>query len=174
MHIDLPAPIWGIEEIAAVLELEVDSAREYTYREDFPRPRDGFSRNLWTREKVLDWFAGCRTSARSRRQGHAQQGDGGPHRVPSGRHPRGHGPGRHPPDRRPSGRRAEALHAEGEEVSRAGNPPIDTVGVVDIYAPTSTPYFRLEWPEPDGTAGTPPADGCWTGPGPRPSRSTPG
>jgi hypothetical protein len=30
MHIDLSAPIWGIEEIAAASELEVDSAREYT------------------------------------------------------------------------------------------------------------------------------------------------
>jgi hippurate hydrolase len=38
-------------------------------------------------------------------------------------------------------------------VSRAGNLPIDTVGVVDIYAPTSGPYYRLKWPEPDGTPG---------------------
>jgi len=38
-------------------------------------------------------------------------------------------------------------------VTRAGNPPIETIGVVDIYAPTSTPYFRLKWPEPDGTPG---------------------
>ncbi|WP_222272349.1 hypothetical protein [Modestobacter marinus] len=38
-------------------------------------------------------------------------------------------------------------------MSRAGNPPVDTIGVVDIYAPTSNPYFRLKWPEPDGTPG---------------------
>jgi hypothetical protein len=38
-------------------------------------------------------------------------------------------------------------------VSRAGNPPIETVGVVDIYAPTSGPYYRLKWHEPDGTPG---------------------
>jgi len=66
MHIDLSAPIWGIEEIAAVLKLEVDSAREYTYREDFPRPRDGFSRNLWTREEVLAWFAALPPKPRGR------------------------------------------------------------------------------------------------------------
>jgi hypothetical protein len=35
----------------------VDVAREYTYREDFPRPRAEFSRNLWTPQEVLDWFA---------------------------------------------------------------------------------------------------------------------
>ena len=28
-------------------------------------------------------------------------------------------------------------------MSRAGNPPVDTVGVVDIYAPTSNPYYGL-------------------------------
>jgi signal transduction histidine kinase len=36
-------------------------------------------------------------------------------------------------------------------VSRAGNPPIDTVGVVDVYAPTSNPYYGLKWREPDGS-----------------------
>jgi hypothetical protein len=35
----------------------VDTAREYTYREDFPRPRAGFAKHLWTRAEVLDWFA---------------------------------------------------------------------------------------------------------------------
>ena len=38
-------------------------------------------------------------------------------------------------------------------MSRTGNPPIETVGVVDIYAPTSGPYYRLKWPEADGTPG---------------------
>jgi hypothetical protein len=36
-------------------------------------------------------------------------------------------------------------------VSPVRRPPVETIGVVDIYAPTSTPYFRLKWPEPDGT-----------------------
>ncbi len=36
-------------------------------------------------------------------------------------------------------------------MSRAGNPPVDTVGVVDIYAPTSNPYYGLKWREPDGS-----------------------
>jgi hypothetical protein len=36
-------------------------------------------------------------------------------------------------------------------VSRAGNPPVETIGVVDIYAPTSNPYYGLKWREPDGS-----------------------
>jgi hypothetical protein len=55
--IDLSIPIWTIEHVAAAFHLSVDAAREYTYRADFPRPRAGFSRNLWTRQEVLDWFA---------------------------------------------------------------------------------------------------------------------
>jgi hypothetical protein len=38
-------------------------------------------------------------------------------------------------------------------VSPVRRPPIDTLGVVDIYAPTSDPYFRLKWLEPNGTPG---------------------
>jgi len=37
MHIDLSGPIWTIEDVGAALHLEVDSAREYTYLESFPR-----------------------------------------------------------------------------------------------------------------------------------------
>jgi hypothetical protein len=66
MHIDLSAPIWAIEHVAAALHLEVDTAREYTYRADFPAPRAGFSRNLWTREKVLAWFSGLPPKPRGR------------------------------------------------------------------------------------------------------------
>ena len=29
-------------------------------------------------------------------------------------------------------------------MSPAGRPPVDTIGVVDIYAPTNTLYFRLK------------------------------
>jgi hypothetical protein len=55
-------------------------------------------------------------------------------------------------------------------VSRAGNPPIDTVGVVDIYAPTNNPYYGLKWRERDEAAETPPAARRWRGPGSRPPR----
>jgi hypothetical protein len=65
VNIDLSVPIWTI--VAAAFHLSVDATREYTYREDFPRPRAGFSRNLWTRQEVLDWFAGLAPKPR----GHA-------------------------------------------------------------------------------------------------------
>lgn len=38
-------------------------------------------------------------------------------------------------------------------MSRVGRPPVDTIGGDDIYAPTSAPYYRLKWTEPDGTPG---------------------
>jgi hypothetical protein len=37
VNIDLSVPIWTIEHVAAAFHLSVDAAREYTYREDFPR-----------------------------------------------------------------------------------------------------------------------------------------
>jgi hypothetical protein len=66
VNIDLSVPIWTIEHVAAAFHLSVDAAREYTYRPDFPRPRDGFARNLWTRQEVLDWFAGLPPKPRGR------------------------------------------------------------------------------------------------------------
>lgn len=66
MNIDLAVPIWTIDHVAAGLHLSVDAAREYTYRPDFPRPRAGFSKNLWTRTEVLDWFAGLPLKPRGR------------------------------------------------------------------------------------------------------------
>lgn len=55
MNIDLQVPIWTIEHLAAALHASVDTAREYTYRADFPA-KAPFARNLWTREAVLAWF----------------------------------------------------------------------------------------------------------------------
>ena len=55
--VDLSAPIWAIEHVAAALHLSVDTAREYTYRAGFPAAKAGFARNLWLREEVLAWFA---------------------------------------------------------------------------------------------------------------------
>jgi hypothetical protein len=66
VNIDLSVPIWTIEHVAAAFHLSVDAAREYTYRTDFPRPRAGFSRHLWTRQEVLDWFAALAPKPRGR------------------------------------------------------------------------------------------------------------
>ena len=66
VNIDPSVPIWTIEHVAAVLDPSVDAAREYTYRDDFPRPRDGFRKNLWTREEVLSWFDGLPRKPRGR------------------------------------------------------------------------------------------------------------
>ena len=48
VNIDLSVPIWTIEHVAAAFHLEVDTAHEYTSREDFPRRRARSSRHLWT------------------------------------------------------------------------------------------------------------------------------
>jgi hypothetical protein len=66
VNIDLSVPIWTIEHVAAAFHLEVDTAREYTYRESFPRPRAGFSRNVWTREEILAWFTALPGKPRGR------------------------------------------------------------------------------------------------------------
>ena len=50
MDINLSAPIWAIEHVAAALLLEVDTAREYTSSPTFPAPKAGFARHVWLRE----------------------------------------------------------------------------------------------------------------------------
>jgi hypothetical protein len=150
VNIDLSVPIWTIEHVAAALHLEVDTAREYTYREDFPRPRAGFAKNLWTRAEVLDWFAELAPKPRGR----ATVSTAAVVRTaprPAGTRPAS-APAGTQSRRRPDRRRPEAVHAEAE-VSPARRPLVETIGVVDIYAPTSDPYFRLKWAEPDGTLG---------------------
>jgi hypothetical protein len=54
---DLSLPVYTIESIAILLHVSVDTARQYTYRKDFPAPRVLGARNLWVREEVLAWFA---------------------------------------------------------------------------------------------------------------------
>lgn len=70
--VDLSDPIWTIHHLARALHLSVDRAREVTYSPTFPAPRAGFSRNLWRRAQVLDWFdalpAGERRSTTSATQ----------------------------------------------------------------------------------------------------------
>jgi hypothetical protein len=64
LPVDLSDPIWTIHHLARALHLSVDRAREFTYTADFPAPRGGFSRNLWLRPEVLDWFATLPTGER--------------------------------------------------------------------------------------------------------------
>ncbi len=66
MSIDLNAPIWGIDHVAAALGLSTDTAREKTYSPTFPGPKAGFSSNLWLREDVLAWFSDLPAADRSR------------------------------------------------------------------------------------------------------------
>lgn len=49
-------PIWIIENLAWVLHLEVDSAREVTYRDGFPGAVKVGRRWTWDREDVLAWY----------------------------------------------------------------------------------------------------------------------
>ncbi|MCL8251719.1 hypothetical protein AERO_10020 [Aeromicrobium fastidiosum] len=66
MNIDLNAPIWAIDHLAAALGVTVDTAREHTYSSSFPAARAGFARNLWLRDEVLAWFSGLPAADRSR------------------------------------------------------------------------------------------------------------
>jgi hypothetical protein len=108
VNIDLSVPIWTIEHVAAAFHLEVDTAREYTYREDFPRPRAGFSRNLWTREEVLAWFTALPGKPRGR-SGRATVSTATVARTAAPRttetRPTGSGPAAAPAGTRPAGGR---------------------------------------------------------------------
>lgn len=55
-RIDLTDPVWTIQHLSACLHVSVDTAREYTYREDFPGSHFLGARLLWDREDVLSWF----------------------------------------------------------------------------------------------------------------------
>lgn len=107
VNIDLSVPIWTIEHVAAGFHLSVDAAREYTSRTDFPRPRAGFSRHLWTRHEVLDWFAGLAPKPRGR----AGRGTGTVSTATVARtaaRPANTRPASAPAGTRPSGRPADA------------------------------------------------------------------
>ena len=69
MSIDLSVPIWTIEHVAAALgNLSMDAAREYTYTAAFPSAKAGFARNLWLREEVLAWVRWAARQAATRRR----------------------------------------------------------------------------------------------------------
>jgi len=52
---DLSAPLWTVEHLAALFYMTPDSAREYTYRADFPGGVKIGRRYLWVPTEVLVW-----------------------------------------------------------------------------------------------------------------------
>lgn len=52
---DLADPLFAIQHLARVFRLEVDTARDLTYREDFPQPIKIGRRWLWFPDEVLAW-----------------------------------------------------------------------------------------------------------------------
>ncbi len=66
---DLDDPVWTVQHLAACFHVTVDTAREYTYRDDFPGSHLLGARLLWDREDVLAWFRGlpAQTAAARRR-----------------------------------------------------------------------------------------------------------
>jgi len=50
-------PLWAIEHLARLCRVEVDTARELTYRTDFPTPIKIGRRWLWFPAEVLAWTA---------------------------------------------------------------------------------------------------------------------
>ncbi|TQL60137.1 helix-turn-helix protein [Oryzihumus leptocrescens] len=67
--VDLSDPIYTIETVAALLHVSIDTARQYSYRADFPAARELGARLLWDREELLAWFRALprRTAADRRR-----------------------------------------------------------------------------------------------------------
>jgi len=65
----LSDPVYTIETVAALLHVSVDTARQYSYRADFPAARELGARLLWDREELLAWFRALprRTAADRRR-----------------------------------------------------------------------------------------------------------
>jgi hypothetical protein len=51
--------VYTIEHVAALFHVTVDSAREYTYRQDFPPAHQLGARLLWDREEILACSAPC-------------------------------------------------------------------------------------------------------------------
>ena len=53
---DLTDPLFAIEHLARLFLVAVDTAREYTYRADFPKPIKVGRRCLWVPDEVLAWI----------------------------------------------------------------------------------------------------------------------
>jgi len=55
-QVDTRDVVYTIEHVAALFHVKVDSAREYTYRKDFPPAHQLGARLLWDRDEILAWF----------------------------------------------------------------------------------------------------------------------
>jgi predicted DNA-binding transcriptional regulator AlpA len=75
--VDTQDPVYTIEHVAALFHVMVDTAREYTYRTDFPAAYQLGARLLWDREDILAWFRSLPrlTLADRRRAGSALAAD---------------------------------------------------------------------------------------------------
>ena len=69
-QVDTRDVVYTIEHVAALFHVKVDSAREYTYRKDFPLAHQLGARLLWDREEILAWFRALpRLTLADRRRG---------------------------------------------------------------------------------------------------------
>jgi len=74
-QVTLLDPVYTIETVAKLFHVSVDTARQYSYRDDFPAAYALGSRLLWDREDVLAWFRSLpRHSAEDRRRTPASTG----------------------------------------------------------------------------------------------------
>ena len=53
-HVDMTLPTWTINHVAVFLHMGVDTAREHTYRSDFPAPKAPFAKNLWAAQGTAE------------------------------------------------------------------------------------------------------------------------
>jgi hypothetical protein len=69
-QVDTRDVVYTIEHVAALFHVKVDSAREYTYRKDFPAAHQLGARLLWDRDEILSWFRSLpRLTLADRRRG---------------------------------------------------------------------------------------------------------
>jgi hypothetical protein len=52
-QVDTRDAVYTIEHVAALFHVKVDSAREYTYRQDFPPAHQLGARLLWDRDEMV-------------------------------------------------------------------------------------------------------------------------
>jgi predicted DNA-binding transcriptional regulator AlpA len=69
-QVDTRDVVFTIQHVAALFHVKVDSAREYTYRQDFPPAHQLGARLLWDRDEILAWFRSLpRLTLADRRRG---------------------------------------------------------------------------------------------------------
>lgn len=53
--VSLNDPLWTIKHLAVLFDVEIDTAREYGYKESFPAPRRPGRSLLWMPDEVTAW-----------------------------------------------------------------------------------------------------------------------